>query len=58
MERLSCGCKADTAREMLGEILKRLAKREVLKCLPNHDPRAFKSRLAVADLWVGDNILS
>jgi hypothetical protein len=33
-------CKADTAREMLGEVLKRLAKREVLKYLPDHDLRS------------------
>lgn len=39
-------------------LLKRLAKREVLNYLPDHDPRAFESRLAVADLGVGDDIPS
>src|SRR5258705_12662993 len=43
---------------MFGEVLKRFAKREVFEHLPVHDACDLKSRSAVADLRVCDDIPS
>ena len=46
LEGFSCGCKADAAREMFGELLQRFSERKVFEHLPDHDSRALESRLA------------
>jgi hypothetical protein len=44
--------------KMFWEFLKSFSKRKMLKQLPNHNPRPFERRLAMADFWIGNDVLA